>query len=138
MDKVRPFAQQHSQALLSQKAHYLRLIEAERSQNLELRLEQTRWQESASRINENLKEAMKALTEAELPYIRKIAALKADNKSLRRICGVPLMDDSDEDEEEDEVVEEARENVNGVVVQHESPGQMEQVGREKMLASLGQ
>jgi hypothetical protein len=135
MDKVRPFAQQHSQALLSQKAHYLRLIEEERNQNLELRLEQTRWQESASRINENLKEAMKALTEAELPYIRKIAALKADNKSLRRICGVPLMDDSDEDDEEDEI-KEAKEN--GVVVQHESPLQMEQVGREKILASLGQ
>lgn len=137
MDKVRPFAQQHSQALLSQKAHYLRLIEEERKQNLELRLEQTRFQESASRINDNLKEAMKALTEAELPYIRKIAALKADNKALRRICGVPLMDDSDDDEEEEEVME-TKENVNGVVVQHESPGQMEQVGRDKILASLGQ
>jgi hypothetical protein len=135
MDKVRPFAQQHSQALLSQKAHYLRLIEEERNQNLELRLEQTRWQESASRINENLKEAMKALTEAELPYIRKIAALKADNKSLRRICGVPLMDDSDSDDEEEEI-EEAKEN--GIVTQHESPGQMEQVGRDKILASLVQ
>ncbi|TID18468.1 hypothetical protein E6O75_ATG06544 [Venturia nashicola] len=137
MDKVRPFAQQHAQALLSQKAHYLRLIEEERNQNLELRLEQTRFQESASRINENLKEAMKALMEAELPYIRKIAALKADNKALRRICGVPLMDDSDDDDEEAEVVE-TKENVNGVVVQHESPVQMEHVGRDKILASLGQ
>ncbi|RDI83445.1 hypothetical protein Vi05172_g6586 [Venturia inaequalis] len=137
MDKVRPFAQQHSQALLSQKAHYLRLIEEERNQNLELRLEQTRFQESASRINDNLKEAMKALTEAELPYIRKIAALKADNKALRRICGVPLMDDSDDDGEEEEIVE-TKENVNGVIVQHESPLQMEQVGRDKILASLGQ
>lgn len=80
---------------------------------------------------------MKALTEAELPYIRKIAGLKADNKALRRICGVPLMDDSDDDGEEEEVVE-TKENVNGVVVQHESPGQMEQVGRDKILASLGQ
>lgn len=80
---------------------------------------------------------MKALTEAELPYIRKIAGLKTDNKALRRICGVPLMDDSDDDGEEEEVVE-TRENVNGVVVQHEIPGQMEQVGRDKILASLGQ
>jgi hypothetical protein len=81
---------------------------------------------------------MKALTEAELPYIRKIAMLKQDNRSLRRICGVRLMDESDEDDEEEAREAEARENVNGVVVQHESPGQMEQVGREKMLASLGQ
>lgn len=79
---------------------------------------------------------MKALTEAELPYIRKIAALKADNKALRRICGVPLMDDSDDDDEEEEVLE-AKENVNGVFVQHENPGHVKQTGRDEMLAIMG-
>lgn len=102
MEKLRPFAAQHNQALLSQKAHYLRLIEDERQQNLDLRLEQSRWQESLGRLNENLRLALIAQTEAELPYLRKITKLKGENRSLRRICGVASLEDSDEESEGEE------------------------------------
>ena len=46
-------------------------------------------------------EALKAQSEMEVGYVRKIAGLKADNRSLRRICGVPLGVDSDEEEDRD-------------------------------------
>jgi hypothetical protein len=103
MDKLRPFAQQHNQALLSQKAHYLRLIEDERQQNLELRLEQSRWQESLGRLNDNFRCALIAQTAGETPFLKKISALKAENASLRRMCGAPKLEDSDEEEDEDDV-----------------------------------
>lgn len=44
-------------------------------------------------------EALKAQSESEVGYMRKIAALKNDNRSLRRICGVPLMEDSEDEGE---------------------------------------
>lgn len=95
---MRPFAQSHAQALLAQKAHYLALLEQERSQNLELRLEQSRWQEKAKEIKDMMVETLKSQSESEVGYVKKIARLKADNRSLRRICGVPLMEDSEDDE----------------------------------------
>ena len=45
-------------------------------------------------------EALKAQSEMEVGYVKKIAALKQDNRSLRRICGVKLLDESDDDEDE--------------------------------------
>jgi PAB1-binding protein PBP1 len=98
LDKLRPFAQAHAQALLAQKAHYLTLLDHERSQNLELRLEQSQWQEKAKEIKDMMVEAMKFQSESEIGYVGKIARLKADNRSLRRICGVPLQEDSEDDE----------------------------------------
>jgi hypothetical protein len=101
MDKLRPFAQQHTQALANQKAHYLRLIEDERQQNLELRLEQSRWQESLGRLNENLRLALIAQTEGEGANVRKIAALRTQNASLRRKANLPPMSDSDEEDDDE-------------------------------------
>jgi hypothetical protein len=46
-----------------------------------------------------LVEALKAQSESEVGYVRKIAALKSDNRSLRRICGVPLMVDCEQEDE---------------------------------------
>ncbi|KIW00303.1 hypothetical protein, variant [Verruconis gallopava] len=100
LDKLRPFTQSHAQALLAQKAHYLNLLEQERHQNLELRMEQSRWQQKAKEVKDMLVEAMKLQSQSEIGYVKKIAALKADNRSLRRICGVPLMDDSDDDSDD--------------------------------------
>jgi hypothetical protein len=65
-----------------------------------LRTEQSQWQEKARECKDMLVEALKAQSESEVGYVRKIAALKADNRSLRRICGVPLLEDSEAEEEE--------------------------------------
>jgi hypothetical protein len=98
LDKLRPFAQSHAQALLAQKAHYLSLLDTERSANLQLRLEQSQWQEKAAEIKGMLVKAMHLQSESEIGFVTKIARLKTDNRSLRRICGVPLIDDSEDDE----------------------------------------
>ena len=135
LEKLRPFASQHSQALLSQKAHYLRLLEEERKQNLQLRLEQSLWQEGAAKIKDNIVFAMKLQSTAELPYVRKIARLKADNKSLRRMCGVPLLEDTDDESSDDEVQKEEQ----GKISAKQSPNQkgkemleLEKGGKEKL------
>jgi hypothetical protein len=63
-----------------------------------LRIEQSKWQEKAKEIKDMMIEATKLQSESEKGYVTKIARLKADNRSLRRICGVPLMEDSEDDE----------------------------------------
>lgn len=99
LDKLRPFAQQHTSALNAQKAHYLNLIEEERRQNLELRLEHQRWQQGLGKVAEHAREALKAQSEAELPWIERLAGLKAENRTLRRLCGLPIGEESDDEEE---------------------------------------
>jgi hypothetical protein len=132
MEKLRPFAQQHNQALLAQKAHYLRLIEDERQQNLELRLEQSRWQESLGRLNENLRCALIAQTAGESPFLKKISALKAENASLRRMCGAPKLEDSDEEEEdEDERLDEGEVQVQSVNASRSTQGSPEERADER-------
>ncbi|KAF2397742.1 hypothetical protein EJ06DRAFT_532734 [Trichodelitschia bisporula] len=101
LEKLRPYAHQQQQASIMQKAHYLKLIEDERQQNLELRLEQQRWQAGLGNVAENLRLALKAQADAELPYVKKIASLKAENRTLRRLCNLPPMEDSDDDDEEE-------------------------------------
>jgi hypothetical protein len=136
MEKLRPFAQQNSQALLAQKAHYLRLIEDERQQNLELRLEQSRWQESLGRLNENLRCALIAQTAGESPFLKKIAALKAENASLRRMCGAPKLEDSDEEEEdEDERLDEGEVQVQSVSAMRSTQGSPEDRADERREAA---
>lgn len=103
LDRLRPFAQSHAQALIAQKAHYLSLLEQERTANLELRLEQSRWQEKAREVKDMMVESLKAQGEMEGGYKRKIARLRSDNRSLRRICNVPLLEESEEDEEKNGV-----------------------------------
>lgn len=44
-------------------------------------------------------EAGRLQSESELPYLRKIRGLKMDNRSLRRLCEVPLGEDSDDEAE---------------------------------------
>lgn len=96
LDKLRPYAAQHASALNAQRSHYLQLIEVERRQNLELRLEHQRWQQGLGSVAENAREALKAQGESELPWMERIAGLEAENRGLRRLCGLEVEDSEDE------------------------------------------
>jgi len=47
-------------------------------------------------VAENAREALKAHSESELPWLERIAGLEAENRSLRRLCGLEVEDSEDE------------------------------------------
>src|ERR1700749_1595403 len=83
--KLRPFASSHANALAAQKAHYLTLLDTERTANLELRLEITRLQEGLGRAMEAARAAMGENEKGRRVWRRKIAELRADNGVLAGI-----------------------------------------------------
>jgi hypothetical protein len=97
VEKLRPFVSQHESALHAQKAHYLHLLDQERTANLELRLEIARLQEGLGRALASARAALDAQEEKERPWRRKVAALTAENRVLSAICGVSPMEFGDED-----------------------------------------
>ncbi|KAF1815619.1 hypothetical protein P152DRAFT_389862 [Eremomyces bilateralis CBS 781.70] len=105
LTKLRPYAYHHAQAINATKAHYNHLLEQERAANLQMRLQLVDWQDGLRRVNTYAREALNHSSEARLPYIRRIAGLKNENRTLRRLAGWPERDDSS-DEEEDEKDEE--------------------------------
>ena len=99
LEKLRPFAFQQAQTLTATRAHYNALLEAERQTNLELRLEHQAWQAGLARVANYTRMAFLEHSQSLLPYIRKIAGLKSENKALRRIVGWEDPPDSSDDEE---------------------------------------
>lgn len=102
LEKIRPFAYTHAQALNAQKAHYTALLEQERQQNLELRLEHQEWQAGMGRVAEYARLAFRHANDRGLPCVRRIAALKNERRLLRRLAGwEEAVDSSDEEDEEE-------------------------------------
>ena len=99
LDKLRPFAASHAAAQTAHKAHYLQLVEDERRQNLELRLEHQQWQQGLGRVAELVREALKSQAEGDRPWRERVTALRVENRSLRRMVGLPPGDDSDDEME---------------------------------------
>jgi hypothetical protein len=116
LSKLRPFASSHVTALAAQKAHYLSLLDAERTANLELRLEIARLQEGLGRAMDAARAAMLENERGRRVWRRKIAELKAENRVLAGICGVKGIGesegmesegwDADSGDEDDEGLEE--------------------------------
>jgi hypothetical protein len=110
--KLRPFASSHLEALHAQRAHYTALLDAERTANLELRIEIARSQEGLGRALSHARRALNAQNEQSGPWKRKMAALKAENRVLRGVCGLPELEvesedgDSSSGDEEEEAGEE--------------------------------
>jgi hypothetical protein len=102
LDKLRPYAYNHTQATLVLHKHYQHLLEQERATSLQLRLEHAEWQAGLGRVAEYARLALTAQNAVDLPATRKIRALKAENRVLRRLAGWEEASDSEEEEEGDE------------------------------------
>ncbi|KAF2817723.1 uncharacterized protein BDZ99DRAFT_405596 [Mytilinidion resinicola] len=100
LDKLRPYAYNHTQAILALHKHYQHLLEQERATSLELRLEHAEWQAGLGRVADYARLALKAQNEGDLPAARKIQDLKAENRVLRRLAGWQDASDSEEEEAE--------------------------------------
>jgi len=101
LDKLRPYAYNHTQATLALHKHYQHLLEQERATSLQLRLEHAEWQAGLGRVAEYARLALKAQNQGDLPAVRKIKDLKAENRVLRRLAGWEEGSDSEEEEGEE-------------------------------------
>ncbi len=102
LDKLRPYAYQHTQAIIALHKHYKNLLEQERQTSLTLRIQHSEWQAGLSRAAEYARLALREHSNSTLPYIRKIAGLKTENRVLRSLCGWESASDSSDDEAEKE------------------------------------
>jgi hypothetical protein len=95
LNKLRPFATNHSNAIAAQKAHYLGLLDQERTANLELRLEIAKLQDGLGRALEAARCAMVENEKGRRVWRRKVASLRAENRVLAGVCGVKGLGDAD-------------------------------------------
>ena len=80
-------------------AHYNALLAQSRNETLQTQLTHQAWQASLTRVSENVRGALRERTDMGLPYRKKIAALKEENRLLRARAGWdPPSDDSDVEE----------------------------------------
>ncbi|PSK36044.1 hypothetical protein B9Z65_5859 [Elsinoe australis] len=82
--------------------YYHQLLLASRNETLQAQLTHQAWQASLSRVSEGVRSAYKEKSEQSLPYLRKIAALKEENRLLRQKVGWNPPSDSSGDEDEGE------------------------------------
>ncbi|KAI4748173.1 hypothetical protein E4T50_01589 [Aureobasidium sp. EXF-12298] len=87
-------------------AHYNSLLETSRNETIQAQLTHQAWQASLLRLSENLRLAQSAHEEGTLPYRRRIAALKEENRILRAKAGWEPASDSENSDDEDDVFDE--------------------------------
>lgn len=84
-------------------AHYSALLETSRNETLQAQLTHQAWQASVQRVAEGVRLAHAEKTDQSLPYRKRIAALKEENRLLRMKAGWdPPSDSEDEDEFDDD------------------------------------
>lgn len=99
LDKLRPYAYNQTQAILSLHKHYQGLLEQERATSMQLRLEHSEWQAGLGRVAEYARGAMKVQGESERALRSEIKGLKEENRVLRQLAGWEERGDSSEEEE---------------------------------------
>ncbi|PNS16681.1 hypothetical protein CAC42_4645 [Sphaceloma murrayae] len=82
--------------------YYHQLLSTSRNETLQAQLTHQAWQASLARVSEGVRLAYKEKTEQSLPYLKKIAALKEENRLLRQKVGWDPPSDSSGEEDEGE------------------------------------
>jgi len=108
LERLRPYAFNCQENLIAWHKYYNELLQKERDDNLQLRLQMDDKMASIRRANDIWRGLQEALLEIKLPYITKIAEYKAHIRFCRNYMGWspdPEFEDSDAEEEkkEDEV-----------------------------------
>ena len=100
LDKLRPYAYNHTQATVSLHKHYQGLLEQERATSMQLRLEHAEWQAGLGRVAEYARGALKVQGESERGLRGEIKGLKEENRVLRRLAGWEERGEDSSEEEE--------------------------------------
>ncbi|KAI4760682.1 hypothetical protein E4T51_06344 [Aureobasidium sp. EXF-12344] len=104
--QIREYATSHQSATIALHAHYNSLLETSRNETIQAQLTHQAWQASLMRLSEYLRLAQRAHEEGSLPYRRRIAALKEENRILRAKAGWEPASDSENSDDEDDVFDE--------------------------------
>jgi len=87
LDKLRPYAFNQTQAILSLHKHYNGLLDQERATSMQLRLEHAEWQAGLGRVAEYARGALATSGEVERGLKGDIRELREENRVLRRLAG---------------------------------------------------
>lgn len=102
VEKIRNYVFQQNEYLISMHQHYTQQLQDSRKETISAQLIHQDWQASLSRLDEELKKAVKARDQEKDPFRRRLAALREENRVLRAKVGWEKKDwDSDIDEGEE-------------------------------------
>lgn len=100
-ERIRNYVFQQNDYITSIHKHYTNLLQESRGETVQAQQIHQDWQRGLSKLNEELRRAVKSREDQKLPFTRKVAALKEENRVLRGLAGwEPAEDDSSDDEEE--------------------------------------
>ena len=102
IESARAYFLDNQRYLESLNKHYSDQLQLAREETREAEATHRGWQAAFSRVNECVNEAHNSMEEGSLPYRRRIAALKEENRLLRAKAGWDPPIDSDSDEWDDE------------------------------------
>ncbi|QIW95498.1 hypothetical protein AMS68_001016 [Peltaster fructicola] len=101
VDRTRNYVFQQSEYVMSLHQHYIQLLQDSRKETISAQLIHQGWQASLSRLDVELKNAMKAREKEKDPFRRKIAMLEEENRVMREKLGwEKIVHDSDEEGED--------------------------------------
>lgn len=99
-ERIRNYVFQQNDYITSIHKHYTHLLQESRAETVQAQQIHQDWQRGLSKLNEELRRAVRAREDEKLPFTRKISALKEENRVLRGLAGwEPAHDDDSEDEE---------------------------------------
>lgn len=108
-ERIRNYVFQQNDYITSVHKHYTNLLQESRGETVQAQQIHQDWQRALSKLNEELRRAVKSREEEKLPFTRKVAALKEENRVLRNLAGwEPAEDSSDEEDEAEAAAAEER------------------------------
>lgn len=121
-ERIRQYCFEQQNHIIALHQHYTQLLSQSRSETIQAQLTHQEWQAGLKRVSEGVRMALKARGEEGMPYKRRIAALKEENRILRAKVGWdPPADSDDEGEEGDGEEAVAGDENRGRVVQIQAP-----------------
>ncbi|EME87972.1 uncharacterized protein MYCFIDRAFT_101065, partial [Pseudocercospora fijiensis CIRAD86] len=96
--RIRQYCFEQQNHIIALHQHYTQLLSQSRSETVEAQLTHQAWQAGLQRLSEGVRAAMKARDDEGMPYKKRIAALKEENRVLRQKVGWEPLMDSDEEE----------------------------------------
>lgn len=103
VEKTRNYVFQQNEYIISLHQHYTALLQEARKETIDVQLIHQAWQASLSRLDTELKRAVKAREQEKDPFRRRIAMLKEENRVMREKLGWEKIVHESDEEDDDEL-----------------------------------
>lgn len=97
-ERIRNYCFEQQNHVIALHQHYTTLLASSRNETLQAQLTHQQWQSSLQKVSEGVRMALKERTEETVPYRRRVAALKEENRVLRAKVGWDPPEDSEDEE----------------------------------------